>query len=340
MRCAFNWRNTLDFDYTPLDLPLPIPRCETFKAFVSSVLKAFCSPYLSKFTLRIGRLANMKESIPDLEPVLLNEWLHFPLTRDGVREIDLSIHVKQFAQLPQALFTRETLQVLKLDGSLGIHQVCAMPSFNLPNLKTLHLCYAGVFTDDSFLTRLVSSCPSLQDLKVLNCLWEHGDIISISSTSLRRLFLHIERSSKLYEKCSEHVLIDSPNLEYFTFLDNLALRYSITTMNALLKAEIYIGDIGDYHPRTWEDCFESLLSLLRGSSNASHLYLRGSCNEILEYYELKDDQLGVFHNLKHLELVTDWMTKWDKVLLDFLKRSPFLEILSFPKGLFEEGPNR
>ncbi|KAL2926766.1 hypothetical protein RDABS01_028516 [Bienertia sinuspersici] len=55
------------------------------------------------------------------------------------------------------------------------------------------------------------------------------------------------------------------------------------------------------------------------------------CLKLLDFVEVMD-QLPVFHNLKYLELQHSY-NYWDKVLLAFLKSSPILETLAFPRGI-------
>uniref|UniRef100_A0A803M6C9 F-box/LRR-repeat protein 15/At3g58940/PEG3-like LRR domain-containing protein n=1 Tax=Chenopodium quinoa TaxID=63459 RepID=A0A803M6C9_CHEQI len=95
-----------------------------------------------------------------------------------------------------------------------------MSSYRLPNLKLL-LLYATFIAEDDFLSRLVSSCPVLEDLK-FKSLTNHVNITAITSTSLRRLCLHMHKCSDFDEDNTDFVLINTPNLEYLEYYDNLA----------------------------------------------------------------------------------------------------------------------
>uniref|UniRef100_A0A803M9I7 Ubiquitin-like protease family profile domain-containing protein n=1 Tax=Chenopodium quinoa TaxID=63459 RepID=A0A803M9I7_CHEQI len=69
-------------------------------------------------------------------------------------------------------------------------------SFRLPSLKLLSF-RAAMIPDDGLVTRLVSSCPILEDLTLV-ATWKHACYISISSSSLRRLSLEV------WNKFEEH----------------------------------------------------------------------------------------------------------------------------------------
>lgn len=76
------------------------------------------------------------------------------------------VHVRNPGKLPHTLFSCETLEVLKLDVNLELEVPITLCC--LPNLKVLHL-HSVEIPDGDFLTGLVLSCPSLEDLVVKNC---------------------------------------------------------------------------------------------------------------------------------------------------------------------------
>ncbi|XP_010686882.1 F-box/LRR-repeat protein At4g14103-like [Beta vulgaris subsp. vulgaris] len=149
-------------------------------------------------------------------------------------QLDLRIHVREAGgmQLPSEIFTSETLEVLKLDVNLGLDQLSTIPSFCLPNLKLL-VILATVIPDDVVVTRLVSSCPLLEDLTV-EFRWNCANSVSISSPSLWRL--HLSVFNEIDESHSnDFVLIHTSNLEYLEYYDDLTQNYSITNMDCLVK---------------------------------------------------------------------------------------------------------
>ncbi|KAL2936278.1 hypothetical protein RDABS01_023656 [Bienertia sinuspersici] len=345
---VFPWITTVDLDDSCIChcvlQPYRRELFPTFVAFVDTVVQAVShqSHNLTKFRLGVGPRWNCPigynpkhvdevceaSCFPDLKSAQINAWVSFPLTCCGIKELDLRIRVREAVgdvhdppQLPPEIFKCATLEVLKLSVNLGLDQVSAMPSFGVPNLKILFL--AANFPKDDLLTRLVSSCPLLEDLTVKST-WNHARFVSISSPSLRKLCLYV--SEKIHENIySDFVLIDTPYLEYLEYASSLASHYSVTNMAYLVKARIML----DPNESLSEVSSLVTLNLLRSLSNVQHLVLRGSYLEDLNHDELKD-QLPTFPNLKFLELGYDGFSYWDKVVLAFLSCSPLLETLVFP----------
>ncbi|KNA18993.1 hypothetical protein SOVF_065750 [Spinacia oleracea] len=200
------------------------------------------------------------------------------------------------------------------------------PPFRVPNLKLFHLG-ASLISGDDFLTRLVSSCPLLEDLSV-KAWWNNRRYTSISSTSLRKLCLGVY---EYWEDTNpDTVLIYTPNLEHLIYIDNLALHYNIPKMHNLVIAEL----------RCYDDLFNEdiqvsglqVLNLIRALSNVQHLSFHGCFTRDLSFVEVKD-LLPMLPNLKRLELGFNLFTYWDKALLPFLNCSPILETLVFPEGI-------
>ncbi|XP_074319205.1 F-box/LRR-repeat protein At4g14103-like [Silene latifolia] len=340
MRSLFPWMTTLDFHDSPishcLKSPYQLHRVQTFKLFVDSVLKASLSPHLTRFSLRFGGTLLTRytdgcnpvkhceeDCFPHMDPSHLNAWISFPLTRTWIKEIDLCIHIRNYCQLPPQLFTCQALEVLKLDVSLDLSLVSNLPTFLLPNLKVFHL-NAINFNLGDIVSRIVSSCPLLEEVDVYGW-WVLADYITISSPSLRTLHIFINNDDSCASKL---VIIDTPNLQYFSYADDLASSYSITPMNALVDAAIDISNANQNPERS----FPVILSLVRAAHNVQRLSLECLSVETLGLGNLKD-QLPVFYNLRHLDLARGCVPKWNKVLLHLLHRSPVLERLVFPEGL-------
>ncbi|KAL2926492.1 hypothetical protein RDABS01_028798 [Bienertia sinuspersici] len=243
LMCIFRWITTLDFDDSPaishcMFDPHGIERFPTFIAFVDSVLKAYRSDYLTKFKLGVGPIlglpsrSNSKHGndddvckagcFPALKSTQINAWISVPLARGGLREIDLRIHVREEEgmQLPSEIFVCETLEVLKLDVNLSLDRVSAMPYYRLPKLKLLSLIAIEI-PEGGLVTRLVSSCPLLEDL-TLNARWNCASFISISSPSLRRFSFDVWTEQMILSS-RDLMIIHAPKLEFLQFVDDLAL---------------------------------------------------------------------------------------------------------------------
>ncbi|XP_074303177.1 F-box/LRR-repeat protein At4g14103-like [Silene latifolia] len=249
-RYAFALVTSVDLDDSPIshciENPHLIERFPLFESYVGNVLQKISQSgqSLTRFRFRLGgdktsriqRLDGLHDCegqcFPYTDPARLNAWISFPLTHLGLRELDLSFHVREPLeyQLPAGLFACQSLQVLKLDSNLQLN--AEISTICLPNLKLLHL-HCFYIVENDFVTRLVSSCPSLEDLAIAYCLWDQLDLLDISSRSLRKLVLIIWNDDE--ENNSDLTHIDTPNLQYFHYSDNLAIQYCITDMNALVK---------------------------------------------------------------------------------------------------------
>ncbi|XP_074284310.1 F-box/LRR-repeat protein At4g14103-like [Silene latifolia] len=289
MRRAFCWITSVDLDNSLISHcverhPHLVERFSLFESFIDNVLHKL-SEYqqpLTRFRLCLGSDKTIsycyfdknhtckKASFP--EPARLYAWISYPLAHCGLRELDLSFHVKNPAEckLPLEIFARQSLEVLRLDINLEINGNNEIPVICLPNLKLLHL-RSFVFTEDNFVTRLVSNCPVLEDLSITYCWWLKADRLIISSHSLRRFVFIINKYNDI-EKNSDLLHIDTPNLQYFDYLDNLALNY-ILHLNDLVEACIDITFPLRFG--TFETSFRKQLSLLRALSNVKHLTLLG-----------------------------------------------------------------
>lgn len=344
---------SLDFDSSPISFclgsPYRIEQFPCFVTFVDTVLRTHQSQYLTRFRLGVGvdfaeeryygcnpyRDGCPKACYPDLKYSLITAWISFPLTRCGLRELDLCIPLKEPGadiQLPPEIFTCQSLEVLKLHVDLRLDQASTMPSFHLPNLKLLYLNVYFI-PNDEFLPRLISSCPILEDLKV-EAYWNQVHYINISSPSLRRLRFHVLKCDIRHN--TDFVLIHTPNLEYLDYDDELPLQYSISNMECLVEAHIHPIPLPEFRGVTCEVARQQMLTLVRCLSNVQHLDLSGISTKELNFVGVMD-QLPVFHNLKYLELRYS-STRWDQVLLAFLECSPVLETLAFPWGMVSKPP--
>ncbi|KAH9622655.1 hypothetical protein KSS87_022625 [Heliosperma pusillum] len=349
-RYAFSLITTVDLDDSPVshcsENTHLVDRFPFFELHVHNALQKLSQSGqpLTRFRLRFGgdktsriqrldRLHDCEgECFPDVEPARLYTWISFPLANSGLRELDLSFHVRKplQCQLPAGLFASQSLEVLKLDSNLELN--AEISDICLPNLKLLHL-HCFYIVENAFITRLVSSCPSLEDLAITYCLWDQLDLLDISSHSLKKLVLIIWNEDGEYNSDVTH--IDTPNLQYFHYSDNLAIHYCITNMNALVQAHVSVDAPLMY--TAYEDSLLSQLKLVRMLSNVEHLSLFGSCVQNMHFGGEFKDQLPVFLNLTTLELgANSCEARWDTVLFELLTCSPNLETLAFPKGFFDD----
>lgn len=277
-RWAFTWVTCLDFDDSPISHCVEyshlIDSFPSFKAFVDNILQACQSERTTTFRLHFAKnnisrcLSHYcsEECLPEMELEHLYAWMKFPLTR-GVTQIDICARVQNPGKLPSALYSCRTLEVLKLNVTFDLEVPLSMC---LPNLKELHLTKYDFPVDDS-VSRLVSSCPSLELLALKGHLTPSSPF-SISSPSLRRLTINFlvwdgRPRSKL--------VLDVPNLEYLMYQDVLAMQYSIGDLNSLVEAEV---DTMLFY--TSERQIDNILSFLSPLSNVRRLFLMRGCVEV------------------------------------------------------------
>lgn len=171
-----------------------------FMIFIDKVLYLFNAPFVHKFRLKCRR---------DYKIFNVNKWIRGALERN-VRELDLSISMKQQIELPPSLFTCKKLEVLKLSGniSFNIHEdstVC-LPHLTIlhlnyiycaefsaaglilfPNLKILHLTYVKC-ENNGCIINLISCSPILEALVIKNTgEWENVESIDIHAPALTNL---------------------------------------------------------------------------------------------------------------------------------------------------------
>ncbi|XP_074284660.1 F-box/LRR-repeat protein At3g59190-like [Silene latifolia] len=361
MKQSFCCITSIDLDDSPISYcverhPHLVERFSLFESFVDNVLhklSLFQQP-LTRFRLHLGGdkkiLARSyykghrckKDCFPDPQPTRLYTWISYPLAHCGLRELDLSFHVRNPCEykLPPELFVSQSLEVLRLGSNLEINNETDFLVICLPNLKLLHL-HSFELADDDFVTRLVSSCPALEDLSITYCWWSVLDCVIISSHSIRRFALVIFNYDDEM-KNSDLVLIDTPNLEYFKYTGNVPHKFSFAHMNALVEAYMFIE-----YPLQFDTLLPSFrvqLSLAKALSNVQQLSLLGILPEIFFFAAELKDQLPTFHNLRFLKLgslLNKFCSgRWDIVLLLILQCSPLLETLIFPEGFFEHSSSK
>ncbi|XP_074282263.1 F-box/LRR-repeat protein At4g14103-like [Silene latifolia] len=350
---AFSCITKVDLDDSLIShcvkFPHLVERTSLYESFIDNVLHKLSQSQqpLTRFRLRFGgdkttfyrsQLAwhyCKPTCFPNPEPARLYAWISYPLTHCGLRELDLSFHVRNPSefQFPPGLFTRQLLEVLTLDSNLEINSSTEIPPICLPNLKILNL-HSFVFNDHDFVTKLVSNCPALEDLSISYCSWEKADCLTISSQSLQRFTFLVFRDTD-EAKFGDIVLIETPNLQYFRYYDNLPMKYNIN-MNALVEAYVRVRNTKEL---TSEAAFRNLLSLTRALSNVKYLSMFGWLTQGFYYAAKFKASLPMFRNLKTLKLGAFCDSccsgRWDIVLLLILYHSPLLEELVCMEGFFD-----
>ncbi|AES67901.1 putative F-box domain, leucine-rich repeat domain, L domain-containing protein [Medicago truncatula] len=134
---------------------------------------------------------------------LVDSWLTSAVSQD-IKEIDLQVGFKdsKLYTLPEVVLSSETLTGLRLSG-------CILQSFSnimLPRLQKLYL--RKIHLSELILLSLISRCPSIEDLRLIQC--SGLKFLCILHPSLSRVDIH---------NCNQLKKVDiiAPNLDTFWF---------------------------------------------------------------------------------------------------------------------------
>ncbi|XP_010512155.1 PREDICTED: F-box/LRR-repeat protein At3g59210 [Camelina sativa] len=299
----------------------------SFIDFVDRVLKLRGKDHINKFSLKCG------DGIEDEDvfPWILNALRH------GVSDLALHVSPSLVYWLPSKVFASKTLVRLKIgpkDGPrIKLRNVC------LPKLKTLNLDSVVFEEGEIGFAKLLSGCPLLEELSLFNLAWDHWDACSVSSKILKRLKLCCAH----YAGNPKSVSFDTPNVVYFEYSDNIALKYPKVNFDSLVEASIcirltndqkanvrYVSDVDEE-----TDMVGNAMNLVMGICNVKTLYL--SC-DTLETLNFCCQAIQVFNNLTHLTIESHPELGWES-LPNLLKNCPNLETLIF-QGLLHKATDR
>ncbi|XP_019087654.1 PREDICTED: putative FBD-associated F-box protein At5g56700 [Camelina sativa] len=301
----WKWSPKLEFD----DYPNTIGDFNLSKSsylcqyFIYKILPFYGAPIIESLRVRV-RLRTLQSK--DFE-----SWVGLAISRCA-RELSISylpFYKEHEVLFPSSLFTCKSLVTLKLEGFKIL--VDAPRTVCLPSLKTLDLRHVRFLNQDC-LRLLLQSCPVLEDLFIhrVGCDTLLG--LVVHDPSLKRLSVHIDSTCSIGAS-----IIVTPSLKYFNFEDSKVedfyckgFSYSIDHMPELEEANIVVL-------RNPQDLLESVTSSKRLS-----LRVAFNSTEKTVYRE------GiVFSQLEKLELFI-CNDDWSKLLVQLLKDSPNLQILS------------
>ncbi|XP_026379221.1 F-box protein At4g22280-like isoform X1 [Papaver somniferum] len=243
----------------------------------------------------------------------VHSWLS-AVARRNVEEFSLlSEDERDSGMIPSLLFTCETLTLLKIQMPISLN---IPTNVHLPKLKVLRLINIR-FMGGSLIEKLCSNCLTLEELEINNCIIEDITEISISSHTLKRMF--IDAPSSYHQ-----IDIDAPSLEVFQHKGTLAEVYDLHSFPSLIDANISLSDIND-----WIDEDENIATnLLVHLFNVKRL-VAGSC--FLGALSHVDDdvfyELPSFDKLTCLEVVWNSPDLVGNALMRLLQISPNLETL-------------
>ncbi|KAJ4702794.1 F-box protein [Melia azedarach] len=200
--------------------------CHILSFLPTKVLVLSHSVNINKFSLRCFKLRY---------PAFLNSWLSTAIMR-SVREIELNLYYEARLELPECFYTCKTLEVLEL----LLDFVTKIPSSGMcfPNVNILFI--EILYPENSLTERLFSSCPVLEELKIIAHFNDDDPLIKfvIFSSTLKRLGIRVIVEG-LFDT-QHNVMIRAPNLECLDIQHDTLLSYTVDELHSSCEVTIDI----------------------------------------------------------------------------------------------------
>ncbi|XP_052166056.1 putative FBD-associated F-box protein At5g22720 isoform X2 [Oryza glaberrima] len=160
-------------------------------------------------------------------------------------------------------------------------------------LSILHLCHFII--DDSFVKKLSSCCPVLEDLELKNC----AIIVTMfSSTTLKNLLINSTETTEHFPPKFEHLMIDMPNLVTL-HLDEIPNRnIQLVDVSSVKRATFYFFELSFQNSAV--DC-----NIIPALSNVTSLELvsPSAYEDVVSKVLIRSfPRCKTFSNLKYLKL--------------------------------------
>ncbi|KAL5707998.1 hypothetical protein ACHQM5_018840 [Ranunculus cassubicifolius] len=169
------------------------------------------------------------------------------------------IRTGNIASLPCSLFTSTTLTVLCLsDIHLELPTVVVFPILKTLDIRRVH------WRDVEETNRLISSCPYLERLVLLNCSWNKFNLLIVSAPNLKRLHYKIALIGQVQE-----VNISSTSLLECVYIGHPP-DISLECLSSLLIAKLFCAPHSGFKesPNVMNDC---VIKILMGLQNVVKL---------------------------------------------------------------------
>ncbi|XP_078177370.1 FBD-associated F-box protein At5g60610-like isoform X2 [Carex rostrata] len=210
----------------------------------------------------------------------------------------LSIHIDEctFFDLPNSICTSTSVEEMSL---WLFNDDCLEPrTMILPSLKKLELRY--LFYNDDIMRMLISGCPILEELVLIECYME---VTLISSNVLKKLVLI---------NCRQHwpMEISCPGVVSLSITSISKGGITLKNMSSLATADILFEEYAGFSLGT----LDHDLRLLSGLSNVTSLKLYTRCTAIMDLLLADIPNCPILKNLTSLDLgVLDFNYDWDLV---------------------------
>ncbi|CAL9238520.1 unnamed protein product [Arabidopsis halleri] len=302
-----------------------------FVRFVSQVLRLRgCNRKLDSFSLTLN---------DEIDGGFTTRLVDYALD-NALEKLKLSIYgIRGDFLLSRRVFSQASLVTLKLATNRGLIWINGddVASVHLPCLKTLWLDDVLVVNSEVFV-RLLSGCPILEELVMIDMKWQRWEACFVVSASLRRLKIiwtgYLEMDE--FERCPRSVSFDTPNLLYLEYTDHIAGQYPVLNFSSLIEAKIRLEMIDEREEEDEEEDEEEVIvgdnatAFITGITSVRRLYLYVNTIQVLHYNF--DPPIPEFVSLSHLTIQSDKTLGWDAIP-ELLSSCPHLETLVL-EGLF------
>ncbi|XP_008795787.2 F-box/LRR-repeat protein At4g14103 isoform X1 [Phoenix dactylifera] len=264
-----------------------------------------------------------------MDHAVLRRWLQYA-TKRNVHELDFELLATcEFDccwTVPHCLLTCQSLQKLKL--ALPRWQLVLGDSVDLSRLTTMHL--KGVISSSNSLSRLVSSCPLLEELCLEDCNFK---VLTISANELKRLTI-----ARCIFDTFNRIEICTPKLLSLNYSSGKAQGCYLHDISTLVDASLMLFNLeysGLQSSKRW-----SIDETLRGLSSVKSLTLTylGAKHLSLEGHLL--GRLPMFHNMKYLKLNLVLTGAHLQAISYMLTHMPNLDTLVIRNEVFSLRPMR
>ncbi|KAK7308169.1 hypothetical protein VNO77_41766 [Canavalia gladiata] len=304
---------------------------QQFIDFVGKLLVVCNSSRLKSFSLAF----EVGEDAPRV-----NEWL-CGFIKSNIEELNLDFErVEKPLVFPDHLFTSESLTKFQL----SMQHVINLPSpINFQNLRVMTLKHI-IFPDSSPTQHLFSSCPSLEELTLIDCNWTNVRAVCIACPLLRKLIIRewkddddddSVKSDDENEAAGQNVpthcqiVITGSNLKTFSYDGDLINDYFLYRTTSVTDATVEV------HPADSSlHAGYFVFKLLKALSNVEKLSFTDFAAEALCRTPLLMVHLPLFYNLVELRVVSVSPIDFScDALLAILRNSPVLETIEFVMGV-------
>ncbi|AEE79894.1 putative protein [Arabidopsis thaliana] len=309
----------------------------SFMDFVDRVLALRGNSHVNKFSLKCGN---------GVDGVGVTRWILNTLEL-SVSELDLSIASDTTYLFPSKVFVSKSLVRLRIEARNGLafgSLVIDVGDVSLPKLKTLYLDSVELDYQIICLAKLLSGCHVLEELVMIDVVWNFWESCSASIPTLKRLTFFTEEG---WNNPPPSVTFDNPALVYFEYTDTVALKYEKVNFDSLVEARLGLRvgyeesenpiqvPFGFPFPLIEYAMVGDATDLLMGIRNVQVLYLYASTVEVLTF---RCKAIPIFNNLTRLTIESNTKVGWDS-LPNLLKNCPNLKTLVF-QGLLHKATDR